>query len=217
MKISQKIKNLAQAVPRPLGYILGLFITTRLVLITIGLVSRTLLHLYGNQSGRWQFSSHLWLDLWGIWDSGLYTWIASRGYPDVSPLEPVPFFYGFFPFYPLTLRVAGFLLRVPTQDLEGFFHVGVIVSCLSLILCGFFLFKLLRLDEDEPTALRSIKYLFVFPSAMFLSSVYPEVLLLLLIILTFYSARKQRWWLAGVFGFCASLTRPEGCLLVFPS
>jgi Gpi18-like mannosyltransferase len=72
------------------------------------------------------------------------------------------------------------------------------------------------LDYEPRTAARTILYLCVFPTTLFLSAVYTESLFLALVISAFYYARADRWLLAGILSAAASLSRPPGVLLVIP-
>src|SRR5262249_14994282 len=78
------------------------------------------------------------------------------------------------------------------------------------------LIPLLRLDFDQRTAARAALYLLAFPTSLFLSAVYPESLWLLLSVGAFWSARRGRWWLAGLLGGLGAVARPLGVFLVAP-
>lgn len=62
-------------------------------------------------------------------------------------------------------------------------------------------------------AVRAVLYFQLFPMSLYLSAVYPESLFIALIIACVYYARLRRWWLAGLLGGLAALTRPQGVLL----
>jgi hypothetical protein len=78
------------------------------------------------------------------------------------------------------------------------------------------LYQLIREDFDQERADRTVLYLSIFPTAFFLASGYNESLFLCLALLSFYHMRHGQWWLAGLFGFLASLTRSAGLLLALP-
>jgi hypothetical protein len=78
------------------------------------------------------------------------------------------------------------------------------------------MYRLVRLESDEPTALRSIKYLFLFPTAFIFSGVFTESLFLALSLTAFYYAKKGNWLLSGTLGFFTALTRPYGVIIVIP-
>ncbi len=65
-------------------------------------------------------------------------------------------------------------------------------------------------------ALRSVKYLFLFPVSFIFSGVFTEALYLLLSLLCFYLAKRRQWWLAGLCGALLSATRTLGVLIALP-
>jgi Gpi18-like mannosyltransferase len=107
-------------------------------------------------------------------------------------------------------------MRVLGQLIHRNFIAGLIISNTALFFAARFLYRLVKLEHTDEDALRAIKYLFLFPSAFMLSCVLSESLYLCLVLICFYSARKQRWFAAGAFGFFAALTRPQGILLLLP-
>jgi hypothetical protein len=69
---------------------------------------------------------------------------------------------------------------------------------------------------DDRTALRTMLYLCIFPTAFYFFAPYNESLFLLLITGAFLAMRRQRWVVAGILGLLAALTRSAGVLLVVP-
>jgi Gpi18-like mannosyltransferase len=65
-------------------------------------------------------------------------------------------------------------------------------------------------------AYRTALYLSVFPTAFFFATAYNESLFLILILLSFYYLRHANWWLAGLCGLFATLTRSGGLILLLP-
>lgn len=194
-------------IPREVKYILLLFVATRSILTIIGVSSRKLLEGVYNYRPDWIYSKHLWLDIWGLWDSEWYLRIAANWYPQV--LNAGESNYGFFPLYPL-------LIRILEKVIGNNYISGIIISNLCLIVACIFLYKLVKLYLDNDTALRSVKYLFLFPSAFILSGVFSESLFLALLIACFYYAKKGKWLLAGITGFFLSLTKPIGAFVILP-
>ncbi len=142
-------------------------------------------------------------EAWHHWDTGFYMVIARYGYQKVEQTA-------FFPLQavleralmPLTHNnplVAGLII----SDVAGFFLLVV-------------LYGLVREDFDEERAGRTVLYLSLFPTAFFLASGYNESLFICLALLSFYNMRHGNWWLAGLFGFFASLTRSAGIFLLVP-
>ena len=147
---------------------------------------------------------------WFHWDAVAYVRIAHQGYsstPDVA----------WFPLWPLLEHFAGLLLG-------GYFPFSYYLAGLLLAnICFYFalvLFYYLLCEEFEPTlAKRALFYLAFYPYALFFFAGYTESLFLLLGLAIFLLLRRGRtldWWLAGVLGFLAVLTRSSGIALVVP-
>ncbi len=71
-------------------------------------------------------------------------------------------------------------------------------------------------DAAWRTAFFPLFPLLVFPTAFFFAAAYNESLFLVLTLLSFYHMRRGNWWLAGLFGLLASLTRSAGLVLFLP-
>ncbi len=81
------------------------------------------------------------------------------------------------------------------------------------------LFVIYQLAADvagDEVAHRTLLYLCIFPTALFFFAAYNESLFILLTAGAFLAMRRQRWWLVGILGFFAALTRAAGVLLVVP-
>jgi Dolichyl-phosphate-mannose-protein mannosyltransferase len=145
--------------------------------------------------------SSLWHS-WFRWDSGHFTHIATYGYDAAWRTA-------FFPLFPLLERGLAFLTHDP-------FVAGLIVANLAGLVMLVVLFRLVQEDFDSDQAYRTVLYLSVFPTAFFFAAAYNESLFLCLALLSFYQMRHGHWWLAGMFGLLASLTRSVGLLLLVP-
>lgn len=145
--------------------------------------------------------SVLW-DSWNRWDTGHFTFIATHGYDQ-------PMRTAFFPLYPLLMRA---IMLVTQSALIS----GLIVSSIAQLVALVVFFRLVWEDFDQERAHRAILYLSLFPTAFFLVAVYNESLFLCLSLLCFYYLRHGQWWLAGLFGLLASLTRSSGLFLLLP-
>jgi len=142
------------------------------------------------------------LKSWARKDTAHYVWIATHGYTDAWRTA-------FFPLYPLLER----FLMVFTH---GAFNAGLIISNLAGLIMLMVLYRLVLEDFDHEHAYRTVLYLSIFPTAFFFASAYNESLFLCLSVLSFYHMRHRQWWLAGLFGLLASLTRSTGLLLFVP-
>ncbi|MBF0484901.1 MAG: hypothetical protein HQL16_00140 [Candidatus Omnitrophica bacterium] len=140
--------------------------------------------------------------LWNHWDSYHYLSIAQEGYPPASAPVDRQSLIVFGPLYPLFIRFLGGLVH----DL---FLAGLLVSNLSLIIGGLFLYKLASLDYDSDTAWRAVKYLLVYPFSFFLSITFSEGLFLALFVGATYFLRTKAWVYSGILAMMAVLTRPN--------
>jgi hypothetical protein len=96
---------------------------------------------------------------------------------------------------------------------KNYMAAGIIVSGLASIAVALSLRALVRCDKSEEVARNTVWFLFIFPTSFFLHITYTESFFLAGTLGCFLAARKERWWLAGVLGAAASLTRVNGLLL----
>ena len=188
--------------------IILLFLVSRGVLTIVGVLSITLI---GRRTGgrlEWEHPVYSWLDIWGQWDTGWYLDIAKNWYAAEAHYQNYCN-YAFFPFYPTLIKLLGAVIG-------NHFYAGLIISNVSLLGAAILLYKLVELDHDQEVALRSVKYLFIWPTSFILSGVLSEALFLMLVIGCFYYARKGAWLKAGIAGFFLSLTRVPGVCVVIP-
>src|SRR5205085_5711798 len=80
----------------------------------------------------------------------------------------------------------------------------------------FIIYQLATDTAGDQVAHRTLLYLCIFPTAFYLFAPYNESLFILLTAGAFLAMRLQKWWLAGLLGLLAALTRSAGILLVIP-
>jgi len=146
---------------------------------------------------------------WGHWDTVHYVDIAHNGYTMLSNTV-------YFPFFPLLMRSVGFLLGGSTI---ADYAAGLILanSCFYGVLVLFYL--LVSEDFGHTVAKYALAYLALAPYGLFFFIGYTESLFLLLTLAIFYFLRRGKpldWWLAGLCGCLAALTRPTGIILIVP-
>ncbi|MGE5605903.1 MAG: glycosyltransferase family 39 protein [Bacteroidota bacterium] len=178
-----------------------LVVVTRIALFLIGYMAIVMFR----EESRSFLGTMEWI--WNKWDAAHLLNIAEHGYTAEGEMK---FFIVFFPFYPLMVRLFSLFTR-------NYVWAGFLVSHLSLIISCYYLFKLVKMDQDEKAAWRGVKFLLVFPQSFFLNIVYTDSLFLATSILCFYYLRKQKWLWAGFYGCLASLTRNFGILLLLPA
>lgn len=184
-------------------FVILTFLTWKIVLSFVSILSLKLLPLrtgfLGGGIENYSRTPLLWG--WANMDGQHYLSIAKNGYFQYEQ--------AFFPLYPLLIRG----LSVVTGD---YLLSALLISHASFLLALFFLYKLVKMEYQESVARWTIFFLLVFPTSFFFGSVYSESLFLFLIVSSFYCAKKEKWWLAGIIGGLASATRLVGIFL-FPA
>jgi hypothetical protein len=146
-----------------------------------------------------------------VWDSGWYWDIAVRGYyyyPDR------PSSLAFFPLYPMLMRAAAWPFG---GGPAATFWAGILISWASLFGALVLLHRYTTaVTGDREVAGRTVLLLLVFPFSFYFLRIYTESLFLFLTIGAFYAAYRHAWWLAGAAGALATVTRPNGILIVLP-
>jgi Gpi18-like mannosyltransferase len=200
--------TLSQVVRREWFYDLVLLIGSRAALFVIGLIALAVLPVGPRHL---DLLPHLpALDMWAQWDAQHYVDVAVRGYD--SPNRPESNI-AFFPLYPLLIRVV--LLVIGRVDVATGAFVGLVIANVALFISLLYLSALLARDFSLSVARRAILYVLVFPTALFLSSVYAEAVFLAAAVASLYHARAGEWTRSGVAGALAALARPFGVLLLF--
>jgi hypothetical protein len=139
-------------------------------------------------------------DIWARWDSVFFVRIAEHGYDEASA--------AFFPLYPALVAGLG-------RIFFGHYVLAGIAVSLAATLGAFLL--LYRLAEERlgaEGARRTVLYLAVFPTALFLQAVYSESLYLLVVLAAFVVAERGRFATAGILAGLAILTRFTGVALL---
>lgn len=188
----------------PTAQILWLFLATRLLLVAATYIGYILFPVPPHVYPVKPVDTVGLLSSWNHWDGANYTRIAQYGYQDM-------FDTAFFPLFPLLISGIAVLFGH-----QGYIAIGMIISNLALLGALFVLYQIAIDMPGEQVGRRTLLYLCIFPTAFFFFAPYNESLFLLLTSGTFLAMRRQKWWLAGVLGFFAALTRSAGALLVIP-
>lgn len=181
-----------------------LFLIWRLALLFLGFLSERIIPDNSYLVAHLPQQIHPLLNLWVKWDGVWFYEIIKVGYMREG-------LTAFFPFYPLSVRLVSNFLFFFEPAL-----VGLILSSLFLLASILVFYKLLRFDYRDDFSSQVIFYLLIFPFSLFYTLIYSESLFLLLSISAFYFARRKRWFLCGLSGFFAALTRSVGILLFIP-
>ena len=153
--------------------------------------------------------SALILGPWQRFDTLHYLRIAEDGY--AAEEDSV-----FPPLYPAAINLLGRPLGSLLGAEAGNLAAAVIISNLAFLASLIMLYRIAEAELDEPTARRSLVYMTIFPTAFFWLAAYTESLFLLLAMGSIWSARRDRFWLAGLLGLIAPLVRLTGWVLVVP-
>jgi hypothetical protein len=182
--------------------VLGIFIISRLGILLISYLTNLIM-----AKGFWFGDPNkTFLDLFNMWDSGWYMKIVENGYFYTPGQESS---VAFFPLYPMVVKFFSLLFGNPLV-------FGFIVSNVSLIIAGIYLYKLVELDFGDSTASKTVFFMMVSPVSFFFSIFFSEGLFLSLAIASFYYARKNQWLVASILGFFLALTRSIGVLIFIP-
>ena len=130
-----------------------------------------------------------------------YITIAREGYHG--------FEYGFFPLYPLLIRLVVRVLHIP-------YIVGALFASLSAFFLSLLvIYEILKKDTLQKYSGYVFPLMFFFPTAFYYAAAYNDSLFLLLSCLTILFARKKNWLFACMYASFATLTRLNGLALIF--
>ncbi len=141
------------------------------------------------------------LGVWERFDTLWYLEISQHGYARPDAVV-------FFPLYPALIRALSFVVSPLASAL--------IVSTVAAFFAFWGFQKLIGLDLPKDTAKRALLFFALWPTAFILFAGYPESLLIALMIWAIWFARGGRWWLAGILGLLAGLTKAVGFCIVVP-
>ena len=123
----------------------------------------------------------------------------------------------FFPVFPQSIQLVADGIGAGKGGITPqLFGIGLVLSNMFFAATIVLFYTLLKKDFSAKIALWSTLFLIFFPTSFFFGSVYSESLFLLLVLLSFWSAREKKWWLAGCCGLLAAGTRLVG-VLIFPA
>jgi hypothetical protein len=205
----------ARAKTKQVWAVVAVVVASRLLVLMLGGLTfavattarRPLAGTIALKAGGSLFAQHSALGLlfgpWTNWDASWFISIASHGY--VRPGSPA-----FLPLYPLTMRALA--------PLTGgrYAIAGVLLSLLFFGVACVLLYKLVAEEFSPRAGLWAVVFLSVFPTSFYFQAVYSESLFLLASLACFLWSRRGRWWLAGLAGAAATLTRDSGLLLLVP-
>ncbi|HEX6109567.1 MAG TPA: mannosyltransferase family protein [Ktedonobacteraceae bacterium] len=188
----------------PTSDIIWLFVVTRLLLVLVTYIGFILFPVPPHVYPVSQVDITALLTSWNHWDAANYTRIAQFGYQTINDTA-------FFPLLPLLIKGIASLFGN-----NGYIAIGMLLSNLALLGALFVLYQIAADVLGEQVGRRTLLYLCIFPTAFFFFAAYNESLFLFLTTSSFLAMRRQKWWLAGILGLFAALTRSAGLFLVIP-
>jgi hypothetical protein len=159
---------------------------------------------YGVKLGPMTGLAHWIVEPMRQWDGSWYRLVAIEGYGGNTAKA------AFWPLYPWLMDWGSAITGLSPES------VGYLISNVTFFGALVLLYLLVSIDLDVPIARRTLWALALFPTAFFFTAVYTESLFLLLTVACLLAARKGNWWLAGIVGLLAALTRSAGIMLVAP-
>ncbi len=142
-----------------------------------------------------------WFGTWNHWDSVHYQQIAQSGYSATGVTK------SFYPLFPWAIRFVAYFIN-------SYLIAAFVVSGIASLFAAVLLRKLVSLDYSANTAMLSVWFFLIFPTAYFLHIGYSESLFLAFALGSILAARVERWWVAGVLGALCWMTRAPGAVLV---
>ena len=183
-------------------WVLFMFVASRVIIFTVIAFARMVFvkadvwHPGGIFSVLLQWDAELW-----------YVTIARDGYtydPDF------PSSMGFFPFYPLLIRLFGIVFT----DMRV---AAIVVSHVCLIAAGFIFNALINVDyKDQRINRAAVTFLMFSPVSFFFSHAYTESTFMMLSMGAFLAAFQRQWFIACLLGGCLTATRNVGMLIGLP-
>ncbi len=149
-----------------------------------------------------------WLTLLGSWDVNWYLRIAAHGYEHAGPTVVQHWSdYAFFPLLPLIMRIGVVTATNP-------FAWGLVASNLALLVALVMFARLTEILWNARIARVATWALAFSPAAVDASLAYTDALLLAFAVGAALASIRGRWWVAGALGAAATLTRPQGALIL---
>lgn len=136
-----------------------------------------------------------------------YVYLAENGYQSTGDKINLIVFY---PLYPLVIKALYYIVG-------DYFWSGVIVSTICFGISACLLYELIAIELNKEKATDGVASYILYPFALFLISVFTEGLFMVLSIACLLMIKKRKWFLTGIFGMLAALTKTQGIVLLLPA
>ena len=176
-----------------------LWFTLRLSSIVVA----TLALIYEIGSRAFSSTTLLLLQPWNSYDAEYYIRIVKNGYQhgDITS--------GFHPLYPWSAYALSLLIQNPLLSL-------MLVSSAAGLLLTLAFYRLALVDANHDQAWTATALFLCWPVTVAIFAPYTEALFLLMAVCCLFAARKKHYWISGIFGGLAALTRQHGIFLALP-
>ena len=181
-------------------YPLAVYLLTRVAYFAIAFVDHFVRTDYYGR--HWSLGSMV-----SNWDGMWYLSTAATGYPHHVELTTQNTL-GFFPLYPLLMRVTGRGLGVPYW--QSGLAISLVTGAIATVLIG----RLARMWWGEGAARRAVLFFCLFPGSIVFSMVYTEGLLLALVAGCMLAIERRRWLLAGVLAGLSTAVGPVALAII---
>ncbi|MBR3383410.1 MAG: hypothetical protein IKG85_10310 [Clostridia bacterium] len=146
----------------------------------------------------------IWLKL--DTDAPHYIGIAENWY---STEEPAMYALVFLPLFPLMIRGLNFIFG---NSFVSAMVLNTVCSCAGAVV----IHRLAFIEMGRRPAKLTVLFTFALPAAIFYIAPMSEALFLLLAASMLLTLRRNKFWLAAIFGALASFTRSVGIILIVP-
>jgi Mannosyltransferase (PIG-V) len=197
-----------------LPFVVAPYLLTRIAILLVGEVAAISIDRLAEHGPVAPPYATSWLGPLLQYDAQWYINIASRWYEFDPTAQGGQTSVVFFPLYPALMRVVTTVFAFGNPDALPV--TGLVVANVAGLVGLALLFKLAVREFGASVAQRTIWYLLIFPASIYLSSAYAEPLFLTATVGAMYAARTRHWYLAGLAGAAAALSRPYGVLISIP-
>lgn len=140
---------------------------------------------------------------WARWDASWYRTIVEQGYVYYPGVQSS---VAFWPSYPMAIRIFEGVSPSP-------FVTGSLLTLASGLACSVLFYAWCMARMPRRAATTSLLLLLLFPFAWYLyGAVYADAFCLAAMLAAFLALERDKLWLAGLFGFVASASRPIGLI-----
>ena len=137
------------------------------------------------------------------WDAQHFLYLSEVGY------KPDQISNGFYPLYPITIKILTFITR------NSFLSAMILSNVYSLIALMLF-YSFVKSLKGESAAFYATVLFMLFPTGFYLNIIYSEALFIMLCVGFFFYLYRKNYLLASIFALFAPLARSIGLFVVVP-